>query len=70
MGERLKRPSAEDVLAYIFEFQGHENDAEEVRDFVQAAAQLVEEEDTTDIQAWQDNLHTSAFYEWVQENRD
>lgn len=39
--DKAIRPTAEDVLAYIDEFQGQEDDAEQVRDFVQAAARMV-----------------------------
>lgn len=41
--DKLTKPTAADVLRFLDTFAGQENDAEEVRDFVQEAARMVDE---------------------------
>lgn len=55
-----------DVLAYIDEWKGQENNPEEVRDFVQTMAQMIADGKTMRDVQMSDFVH---FAEWVAERR-
>jgi hypothetical protein len=62
------QPTAAEVLEFLDYFAGQENDAEEVRDFVQLAARFVD--GCYPLRDWEQEPILSGFVEWLKEKHD
>lgn len=60
-------PTAEQVLEFIDEFAGQEDDASEVRDFVQLAARFLADGESPEM--WEEEPILQGFCGWLGEKR-